>query len=315
MKTGYSRKMQRHVALSAVGLTTVLATSCAIPHREAWNQINQRGLIPMLIDGEQTALAADTSTRPSQQNAVRVQAVKTPIVVKTLYADTVPGRPGYVFSPHALPRKAVDVRGFRTGEEVRCPFTSEPFLVPDFKAVADASRPAPRRVIRPVAEVVSNSPDKPELINENLTQLEPAPEMKAVAPAPVEPVKPTPAPGSAAVPGKPAIPYGARVPGRPGFVYSPHAGKTQLVDVAGTAPGVVVKCPYTSKHFRVPEMNSEEIRPETFPGTPAPETANTPPAPPDKNEPAPEQADPSTPPAPPPPPVPGSPVPSLGSPR
>ena len=307
--------MRRQVALSAVGLTTVLATSCALPQKEAWNQINQRGLIPLLIDGEQTEIAANTSVRPSQQDAVRVQAVKMPIVVRTLYADAVPGRPGYVFSPHSVPRKVVDVRGYRAGEEVRCPFTSQPFLVPDFKAVAAASRPAPNRPIRSVAEVVSNSPNTPELIDRNLTQLEPAPEMKAATPAPVEPVKSTPAPGTAAVPAKSAIPYGSRVPGRPGFVYSPHAGKTQLVDVAGTAPGVVVKCPYTNKHFRVPEMNTEEIKPETFPGTPAPETANTPPAPSDKTGPASEHAGPSTPPTPPPPPAPGTPVPSLGSPR
>ncbi len=68
---------------------------------------------------------------------------------------------------------------------------------------------------------------------------------------------------------KGAIPFGTRVPGRPGFVYSPHASKTQLVDIAGTAPGVIVKCPYTNKWFRIPEPMEEKI--ETSPtGTPKP---------------------------------------------
>lgn len=311
MKPEPSTNMRRHVALSAIGLTTVLATSCAIPQREAWTQINQRGLIPVLIDGEHTAIAANHAIKPSHQDAVRVQAVTTPVVVKTIYADTVPGRSGYVFSPHTVPRKVVDVRGFRAGEEVRCPFTTQPFLVPDFHAVAAASKPAPERPIRTVAEVVSASPNTPGLIDHNLTQLEPAPEMKAVTPAPVEPVQTTPAPATAAGPAKAAIPYGTRVPGRPGFVYSPHAGKTQLVDVAGTAPGVVVKCPYTNKHFRVPEMNTEEIKPGTFPAAPATETADAPPATHDK--PAAEEPAPSATPAP--PPAPGNPVPSLCSPR
>ena len=317
MKPEQSKNMRRSLALSAIGLTTVLAASCALPKTDAWNQINQRGLIPVLIDGEQTAVASNTSVKPSQQDAVRVQAVATPMVLRTSYADAVPGRAGYVFTPHTMPRKVVDVRGFHAGDEVRCPFTSQPFLVPDFKAVVEASRPIPQRPIRPVVEVVSNSHTMPDLIDRSLATLEPVPEMKAVDPAPVEPVKTTPAPEIAPAPapaGRAGLPYGSRVPGRPGFVYSPHAAKTQLVDVAGTAPGVVVKCPYTNKLFRVPEVNAEEIKPETFPPAPAPETANAP-ASPDKTEsaPAPQEPAPSPPPAP--PPGPGNPVPSLGSPR
>ena len=303
----------RGLALSAVGLTTLLAVSCALPRKEAWNQINQRGLIPVLIDGGQTALVSNPAVKPSQESVVRVQAVTTPAIVKTLYADAVPGRPGYVLSPHTAPRKVVDVRGFRAGEEVRCPFTSQPFLVPDFSAVADAARPAPQRPVRPVAEVVSSTGSTPEMLERSLTRLDPEPEMKAAPPAPVEPVTPPAAPvktpatletavnpavpsaGNSGVPpaaGNSGLLYGSRVPGRPGFVYSPHAAKTQLVDVAGTAPGVVVKCPYTNKLFRVPEVNSEEINPGTSPVAPAAEPANKPDAP-GSTEPAP-----SAPPAP-----------------
>ena len=313
MKPKQSKNLHRHVALSAIGLTTVLAASCALPKTEAWNQINRRGLIPVLIDGEQTDVASNT---PSQQDAVRVQAVTTPLVVRTSYADAVPGRAGYVFSPHTTPRKVVDVRGFHAGDEVRCPFTSQPFLVPDFRAVAEASKPQPQRSFRPRVEVVSNSNITPDLIDRSLATLEPSPEMKAVESVPVEPVKTTPAPETSPAPARNGLLYGSRVPGRPGFVYSPHALKTQLVDVAGTAPGVVVKCPYTNKLFRVPEVNSEDIKPETFPSAPAPETASAPDSP-DKTGPVPatEAPPPAPTPAPSNPPGPGNPVPSLGSPR
>ena len=307
MKPKPNNTMRRKIALSTIGLTALLASSCALPPREAWNQIKERGLLPVLIDGGRPAVATNSAVKPSEQDSVRVQAVTTPVVVKTSYADAVPGRPGYVFSPHTTPRKVVDVRGCSAGEEVRCPFTSQPFLVPDFKAVAEASKPVPQRPVRRVTEVVSNTATTPDLINHNAITLEPAPEMKAVTPEPLEPVKPTPAPTPApTAAAKQGLLYGARVPGRPGFVYSPYATKTQLVDVAGTAPGVVVKCPYTNKLFRVPEVNTEEIKPESFSPTPPPDTANTPgntlPAP--APEPAPQAPSGL-----------GNPNPSLGSPR
>jgi hypothetical protein len=86
------------------------------------------------------------------------------------------------------------------------------------------------------------------------------------------------------VPSRADIPYATRVPGRPGNVYSPFTGKTQLVEVTGMAPGIVAKCPYTNKLFRVPEPLSEVVKPEVFPAQPATETASTPPASPEKKD-------------------------------
>ena len=94
MKPEPSNNPRRGLALGAIGLTTLFAASCALPQKEAWNQINQRGLIPVLIDGEQTALASNSAVKPSQESVVRVQAVTTPAIVKTHFADAVPGRPG-----------------------------------------------------------------------------------------------------------------------------------------------------------------------------------------------------------------------------
>ena len=47
------------------------------------------------------------------------------------------------------------------------------------------------------------------------------------------------------------LPFGELVPGKPGFVYSPYSTK-ELVDVSGIPTGTKVKCPYSSKTFRVP---------------------------------------------------------------
>jgi len=56
------------------------------------------------------------------------------------------------------------------------------------------------------------------------------------------------------------LPFGAAVPGRANMVYSPHAQKNQLVDVAGMGVGQIVKCPYTGKLFKVPPSDVADLR-------------------------------------------------------
>jgi|GEM_PF-426879 len=45
-------------------------------------------------------------------------------------AVPVPGRPGFVISPYAPEKGLVDVRGFPSGTEVKCPYSGKMFLVP-----------------------------------------------------------------------------------------------------------------------------------------------------------------------------------------
>ena len=46
------------------------------------------------------------------------------------YSMQVTGKPGFVISPHAPQMGYVDVRGFQSGTEVKCPYTGRIFLVP-----------------------------------------------------------------------------------------------------------------------------------------------------------------------------------------
>jgi hypothetical protein len=60
-------------------------------------------------------------------------ATPPPVVLPTAelsYGIPVPGKPGFVTSPHAPNAGFVDVRGFPPGTEVKDPYTGRIFLVP-----------------------------------------------------------------------------------------------------------------------------------------------------------------------------------------
>lgn len=58
------------------------------------------------------------------------QSVSASPAREIAYGTPVPGKPGFVTSPHSPYAGYVDVRGFPPGTEVKCPYSGKIFLVP-----------------------------------------------------------------------------------------------------------------------------------------------------------------------------------------
>lgn len=239
--------------LTTASIAALMVASCAVPPREAWQQIQTRGLItylahenrplsisnrtPVLVQSSaaQTPATPMVSTvgpeRPSPPPPSMLNASTMPV------AQAVPDLPGYVRTPFTNPPRLVDVRGMSAGSKVVCPYTQRPFLVPGGVStsnsnLASSSRPK------------SSAPERPRT-----TPVKPNSNVAAMNNKPAPSTQVTPAPSTS---GASELPYGTPIAGRPGFVNSPYAAKHQLVDVTGLPVGMEVKCPYTGKLFRVP---------------------------------------------------------------
>lgn len=280
----------RRLALGSAVVATL--SSCSLPPREAWRQIQKDGLIPFVLNelGSSTSPAAPQSGRqmiaqPSRKpvspaaGATMASAdnfIGPPVVgtnttpspamldaTKIPMAQPVPGLAGYVRTPYTTPPRLVDVRGMTPGSKVVCPFTNKPFLVPVSPttpqvAAAPAPPPEPPKIVPPSSiSPTLPAPSSPvaALTTPAGTNL-PSPTTKPI-PQPAANTPASRAGSSQQAPAQPKTevqdaPYGIPIAGRPGFVNSPFAAKHQLVDVTGLPAGMEVKCPYTGRLFRVP---------------------------------------------------------------
>ena len=246
-----SKAHHSSVHLVTISLVALMLASCAVPPRQAWQQIQSRGLISYYMAKDSRPLGANHAGTPTL--AQRTAPVQTPSpsvgpdrpstpppamlnAASMPVAQAVPDLPGYVRTPFTNPPRLVDVRGMSAGSKVVCPYTQRPFLVPG-GVTAASSNIAANRPKTPAPERPRTTPID---ANSNVAAMtKTAPSTPSVAPTP-------PAPATA------DLPYGTPISGRPGFVNSPFAAKHQLVDVTGLPVGMEVKCPYTGKLFRVP---------------------------------------------------------------
>jgi predicted small lipoprotein YifL len=83
-----------------------------------------------------TALLSDTNAAATNALSSPANPFATPTPVPASaprdipYGTPVPGKPGFVTSPHSPTAGYVDVRGFPPGSEVKDPYSGKIFLVP-----------------------------------------------------------------------------------------------------------------------------------------------------------------------------------------
>lgn len=266
-------------------------SSCSTAGSAAWSKIQDEGLIPYLA--EHSSLAMQESEIEGYEGSPEWQIAASEFGLEprdslesevAFTAQAVEGKPGFVFSPHTPTPRQVDVRGYRIGERVRCPYTNRVFVVPggsdavlepawggtevatsmvlapSVAASSASSRTEHRPGSQSAAALLDGFMEEVEEGSNESELAETLPLGSGSIPSQIgggsldrnlEPISKDPL--SQPLEEASGIPVGKRVPGKPNYVFSPFAASNQVVDVEGHAPGTKVKCPYSGNIFEVPE--------------------------------------------------------------
>jgi len=211
----------------------VLLVQCSMPPHQAWSYIQANGLLPYL--NQRPSPPFRTGGSYAQRYAYP-QRRSTPTA--SWFSNWSSGMPNHI----------------RYSDTGSSGYASNSYLTPRHSG-SSSDRHMPR------SRSSRQSDDRSPATKIPVDEPAPTPQI-ANHPAPANA---TPQTNSSAAPSTPAtdnLPYGTAVPGRMNMVNSPHAGKTQLVDVSGMSAGQTVKCPYTGKLFKVPPTQQAANRVE-----------------------------------------------------
>lgn len=241
---------------------SVLLPACALPPRDAWRVIRHDGFLTYLsIEFGKQPPPPKLSTSAGSSSVARHSPPSVTVPWRSSpnrYWSTNPASP--VVGP---PRISPPIRPVAAT-------VPKPILRTLPPKAADIKPPTATKAPEKTASSPPATPaaSKPEL---QAKPKPPEPKVVAVPQAPpTAPAKQSPPAPSPAPPSTPSVsaaariddlPYGDVIAGRPGFVHSPYALKSQIVDVTGLRPGQEVKCPFTGKLFRVPPGEQAAAQP------------------------------------------------------
>ena len=123
----------------AIWFSACSATEEGEFERRRSNQFGYRGgsgteyqSVPNLAPAQPDVVPSAPSPTPEPESEITPPpvVVQEPVKKDYQYGAPVPGKPGFVTSPHAPYSGYVDVRGFPPGTEVKDPYSGKIFLVP-----------------------------------------------------------------------------------------------------------------------------------------------------------------------------------------